>query len=87
MSQTHEQITAGHEAAICQLIVSALHAFPVCILLASGKCKAVPDRLSFNKRKVGDFNLLDIELQLRSFYIISLSLSLPLPSSLGHCNS
>lgn len=84
MSQTHEQITSGHEAAICQLIVSALHAFPVCTLLANGKCKAVPDRLGFNKRKVGDFNLLDKELQLRRFSIISLSLPLSLSALLRH---
>lgn len=32
-------------------------ALPLCILLACGKCKAVPDRLVFNKRKtLGGFN-------------------------------
>lgn len=57
MSQTHEQITAGHEAPIRQLVVCALCAPPVCVLLAYGKCKAVPDRLVFNKGKtLGDFN-------------------------------
>jgi len=56
MSQAHEQITARHEVATCQLVVCPLSAWPACVLSAYSKCKAVPERLVFNKRKTpGDF--------------------------------